>query len=75
MRLPSLVGHVKLTQYAPYPEREVEMTTCPWCKNARVSKSPRRKGGPAMFQCKKCGYIVSNDMITHAHWMLGQRAV
>ena len=75
MRRYSLVSHVKLTPYSSYEEHAVGLESCPWCQNTRISKTPRRKGGPAMFHCKKCGYLTNVDLVNDVHRMLGQQAV
>ncbi len=66
---------VKLTHYARFEEREVTVDECPNCRHTRVSKSPRRKGGPSLFSCGKCGFIVNINDLFGAHWMLGHEAV
>ena len=64
---------VKLTPYPSFAEREASIDVCPNCDNPRVSKSPRRKGGPSSFYCKKCGFVASVDQLFNTHWMLGHR--
>jgi predicted RNA-binding Zn-ribbon protein involved in translation (DUF1610 family) len=73
MALPSLIGHVKLPRYATYEEHGAGLDRCPNCHNTRIGKTPRRKAGPAMFHCRKCGFLANLDQINHMHWMLGQR--
>lgn len=72
MRQKTLVSHVKLTPYSSYEEHGVGIDSCPSCENPHVGKSPRRKAGPAMFHCKKCGFIANIDDVNQMHWMLGQ---
>ncbi len=66
---------VKLTPYPSYAESEVEIDECPNCRDTRISKTPRRKGGPSNFQCNNCGFRSSYDQLARAHWMLGHVAV
>ena len=62
---------IKLTPYPTYAEREVTLEECPNCSNTRMSKTPRRKSGPGMFHCRRCGYLTNIDLVNHTHWMLG----
>ena len=69
----SLVSHVKLSQYATYDQDSDALERCPSCHNERLSKTPRR--GPALFHCRRCGFIANMDDVHEMRRMLGQRAV
>ena len=64
----------RLTQYASYEERGTVLEQCPYCQNDQISMTPRRKGGPSMFHCKRCGYMASIDQIFGMHRLLGHVA-
>jgi predicted RNA-binding Zn-ribbon protein involved in translation (DUF1610 family) len=72
MPLKSLVSHVKLTQYSSYDQHATILERCPACHNEKIVQTPRR--GPAMFHCRKCGFVANLDDINNMHWLLGQRA-
>lgn len=65
---------VRLTPYSTYEERGIALERCPNCHNDRIGKTPRRKGGPSMFRCRKCGYIANVDQVNDMHRLLGQTA-
>ncbi len=65
---------LRLKAHRKYREREVELNHCPYCQNERIGKSPRRKGGPTMFHCKRCGYMATLDQMNDMHRLLGHIA-
>ena len=73
MPLRSLVSDVKLTQYASFDQGSDSIDHCPACQDEEISKTPRRS--PALFHCRKCGFMANIDDLHGVRWMLGQRAV
>ncbi|MDA0232614.1 MAG: hypothetical protein O3B04_04535 [Chloroflexi bacterium] len=65
---------VKLTPYASYDERGIALERCPNCQNEKISKTPRRKGGPTMYHCRRCGYLTNIDLVFDTHRLLCHRA-
>lgn len=65
---------VRLTPYPKYDVTDDALERCPNCHNERIGKTPRRKGGPSMFRCRKCSYIASVDQIDGMHRLLGHTA-
>ena len=65
---------VKLSPYASYEERGIALERCPNCHNDHIGKTPRRKSGPAMFRCRKCGYLTNIDLVFDMHRLLGHQA-
>ena len=61
-----------LTPYATYVERGAGLERCPNCHNERIARTPRRKSGPAMFHCRRCGYLASIDTVNQVRHWLGQ---
>lgn len=62
----------RLTPQRRYEQREVVLEHCPYCQNDRIGKTPRRKGGPSMFHCRKCGYMTNIDLMYDMYRLLGQ---
>ena len=65
---------VDLTPYSTYEEHGIALERCPNCHNDRIGKTPRRKGGPTMFHCRRCGYLTSIDLVNNVRGQLGQTA-
>ncbi len=65
-------GKTSLTPQPPYLERDVELERCPNCHDDKIKKTPRRKAGPAMFHCRKCGYLTNIDLVYDMYRLLGR---
>jgi hypothetical protein len=65
---------IRLTPFPAYEERSIALEKCPNCHNERIGKTPRRKSGPAMFHCRRCGYLTSIDLVNFVHHLLGHEA-
>lgn len=65
---------VRLTPYPVYGPAETNLERCPNCHNERIGRTPRRKGGPSMFRCRRCGYIASVDQVLDMLRLLGHTA-
>jgi hypothetical protein len=76
LRMTSHRSHspVRLTPFPKYEERAIALERCPNCHNEHLRKTPRRKGGPAMFRCGNCSYLTNIDLVNHVHHMLGHVA-
>ncbi len=67
-------GPIKLSSGRRFDARGVTLETCPYCENVRIAKTPRRKGGPSMFHCRKCGFMANIDQMLDMHRLLGHVA-
>ena len=64
----------RLTRYPQYDQRSADIDHCPYCHNDKITRTPRRKAGPALFSCRNCGFLANVDDILDAHELLGHRA-
>lgn len=73
--MPKRMSHrpLSLTPLPVHDATTVTLDTCPNCDNHRIKKWARRKGGPSMFHCSRCGFVANIDHVLNAHWMLGHR--
>lgn len=64
----------RLRAVRKFDERGTTLEECPNCHHDRIGKTPRGKGGPSVFHCRKCGFVVSIDQIYDMHRLLGHVA-